>query len=392
MVRDSTRDGNIRQALTAARLDALVCRLPENVVCLTGYYPQIGFSFVVYPATGEPVLIVPRPERDQAASGTVADIRTFETWRIGDPAPLESVTRLLRQVVQEKGLAGRAIGFEGAFEAIAPSQLAGEPYVPAGVTQRTIGEVVGVPPIDATNLLDEVRARKTPEEIAKLRLASEIAALGLRTFKELAQPGRREAEVAAAVEATIYRDGTGYQGARFARAWAQVSSGPNTIEAWYYPVSQSRVIQPGEVVLIELGTVVDGYWSDLTRTVVAGGNATPRQRELYNAVCAAQQASLRAARPGVSGRDADAAGRQVLAEAGLDRYFLHHTGHGIGFRYHEPIPWLHPDSDHVLAVGHVHSIEPGVYSPEFGGIRVEDDAVVLEDGAELLSRREFDLD
>ena len=392
MGRESTRDGQIRQALTAARFDALVCRLPENLVCLTGYYPQIGFSFLVYPTSGDPVLIVPRPERDQAASGTIADIRTFETWRLGDPAPLESVTRLLRQVVEEKGLAGRAVGFEGSFEAIAPSQLAGEPYVPAGVTQRTIGEIFGQAPADATDLLDALRARKTPEEIIKLRLASEIASLGLRTFKELAQPGRREAEVAAAVEATIYREGTGYHGARFARAWAQVSSGPNTIEAWYYPVSQSRVIQAGEVVLIELGTVVDGYWSDLTRTVVAGGNASSRQRELYEAVCAAQRASLAAAQPGVSGRDADAAGRQVLAAAGLDRFFLHHTGHGIGFRYHEPIPWLHPESDHILAVGHVHSIEPGVYSPEFGGIRVEDDAVVLESGAELLSRREFDLE
>ncbi len=392
MASNSARDQKIRQALLAARLDTLVCRLPENLVCLTGYYPQIGFSFVVYPAVGDPVLIVPRPEQDQAAAGIVSDVRTYETWRLGDPTPLESVTRLLRQVIQEKGLTGRAVGFEGSFEAVAPSQMAGEPYVPAGVTQRILSELFGLPPTDATALLEEVRAQKTPEEIAKLRLANEVASLGLRTFKELAQPGRTEAEVAAAVEATIYREGTGYHGARFARAWAQVSSGPNTIEAWFYPVSQNRRIQAGELVLIEMGTVVDGYWSDLTRTVVAGGNATARQREFYAAVCAAQQASLAASRPGVSGHDADAAGRQVLAEAGLDRYFAHHTGHGIGFRYHEPIPWLHPSSDHRLAVGHVHSIEPGVYSPEFGGIRVEDNAVVLEQGAEFLSQREFDLD
>ncbi|MGH2459716.1 MAG: M24 family metallopeptidase, partial [Chloroflexota bacterium] len=98
------------------------------------------------------------------------------------------------------------------------------------------------------------------------------------------------------------------------------------------------------------------------------------------------------ARPGVSGREADAAGRRILVEAGLGDNFVHHTGHGIGFRYHEPIPSVHPASTHTLAVGHVHSIEPGVYSPEFGGLRIEDIAVVLEGGAELLSTRDFDLE
>lgn len=392
MATNPLRDERIREALVGAKLDALICRLPENVVCLTGYYPQIGFSFVVYPAVGEPVVIAPRPERNQASAGTVADVRVYETWRLIDPPPLDSVTRLLGQVVAEKKLAGKAIGFEGSFEAIAPSQMAGEPYVPAHLTERTIATLIGREPVDATNVLDDIRARKTPPEIEKLRLANEIGGLGLRTFKEQAQPGRTEAQVAAAVEATIYGQGTGYKGAHFAHAWAQVFSGPNTIEGWFYPVSSNRVIQSGDLVVIEMGTVVDGYWSDLTRTVVAGGKATARQRELYQLVAAAQKASLEAARPGVLGRDADAAGRQIFAEAGIANYFMHHTGHGLGFRYHEPIPSVHPASSHVLAVGHVHSIEPGLYLPDFGGIRIEDNAVVLENGAEFLSRRDFDLE
>lgn len=389
---DAQRDAQIREALAAAKLDALICRLPENLVCLTGYYPQIGLSFVVYPADGEPVVIVPRPERESAAAGLVADVRTYETWRLEELPPMESVARLLGQIVQEKKLTGKRIGYEGSFEAISPSQMAGEPYLGALPTQQLLAGLVGGALVDATEDLNQIRARKTPREIEKLRLANEVAGLGLRVFKEQAQPGRTEAQVAAAVEAAIYGQGIGYRGVRYARAWAQVFSGPNTIEGWFYPVSSDRVIQAGDLVMIEMGTVVDGYWSDLTRTVVAGGKATARQRELYQLVGAAQRASLEAARPGVPGREADAAGRRVLEEAGLGACFKHHTGHGIGFRYHEPIPSVHPASTHTLAVGHVHSIEPGVYSPDFGGLRIEDIAVVLEGGAQLLSTRDFDLE
>jgi Xaa-Pro dipeptidase len=392
MITDPERDQRVRQALAAAKLDAVVCRLPENVVCLTGYYPQVGLSFVVYPAEGEPALVAPRNEREQAAAGLVGDLRVFETWRLPDPAPLDSVARLLGEIVREKKLTGKAIGWEGSFEAISPSQFAAEPYVAAQPTRRLLGELLGDRLVDATDVLNEVRARKTPREIEKLRLANEVAGLGLRAFKENAQPGRTEAQVAAAVESAIYAQGIGYRGVRFARGWAQVFSGPNTIEGWYYPISSDRVIQAGDQVMIELGTVVDGYWSDLTRTVVAGGRASARQRELYQVLVAAQQAALQAARPGVDGRDADGAARQVLERAGLARYFVHHTGHGIGFRYHEPIPSVHPASTHTLEVGHVHSIEPGVYSPEFGGLRVEDIAAIREGGAELISRREFDLE
>lgn len=385
-VLDHDRDHWIRAELTRRKLDALVCRLPENVVCLTGYYPQIGCSLVIYPREGEPVLICPRNEREAAALGSVGDARIFETWRLPDPPPWESIAQHVRQVIHEKGLADKAIGWEGSFEAIAPSQMAGEPYVSALPTRRMIADLIETPPVDATETLNLIRARKTPIEIDRIRRANEIAALGLRAFAEQARPGRTEAQVAAAVEATIYAEGTGYRGARYARAWAQVFSGPNTIEGWYYPVSTGRIIQDGDLVMIELGTVVDGYWSDLTRTVVAGGKATQRQRDLDAAVRAAQHAALLAARPGVSGREPDAAARRVLAEHGLDQYFVHHTGHGLGFRYHEPYPSIHPASTDTLEVGHIHSIEPGVYLPQFGGLRVEDNAVITESGAEYLAR------
>lgn len=391
MPRDPRRDARVRQVLAASGLAALICRLPDNLVCLADYYPQVGLSFVVYPADGEPTLIVPRPERGLVTAGLISDIRTFETWRLIDPPPLESIGRLLAQVVAEKKLAGRPVGYEGSFEAVSPSQMSGEPYVFAQPTKNLLGQLIGDSLVDATDALNEIRAVKLPREIAKLRLANEVAGIGLRVFKEQAQPGRTEAQVAAAVEAAIYAS-VGYKGVRSARAWAQVFSGPNTIEGWYYPVSTNRVIEPHDTVMIELGTVVDGYWSDLTRTVAAGGRAHARVRELYHLVEHAQRAALLAARSGVTGRAADAAARAVFAEVDLVDCFQHHTGHGLGFRYHEPIPSVHPASPHTLEVGHVHSIEPGLYAPEFGGVRIEDDAVILEHGAEFLSSRDFGLE
>ncbi|HEX5415503.1 MAG TPA: Xaa-Pro peptidase family protein [Chloroflexota bacterium] len=388
---DPHRDARVRQVLAANGLAAVICRLPENLVCLADYYPQVGLSFILYPVEGEPTLIFPRPERESAAAGLIADLRTFETWRLIDPPPLESIGRLLGQVIADKKLRGKPVGYEGSFEAVAPSQLAGEPYVGARPTLDLLRTLIGDTLVDATDALDEIRAVKLPREIARLRLANEVAGLGLRVFKEQAQPGRTEAQVAAAVEAAIAAS-VGYKGIRSVRAWAQVFSGPNTIEGWFYPVSSSRVIQRHDTVMIEIGTVVDGYWSDLTRTVGAGGRADSRVRELYHLVEHAQRAALLAARPGVTGRDADAAARRVFAEADLVDCFQHHTGHGLGFRYHEPIPSVHPASAHVLEVGHVHSIEPGLYAPEFGGIRIEDDAVITANGAEFLSTRDFGLE
>src|SRR5438034_6535861 len=103
---DPRRDRQIRDALVEARLDALICRLPENLVCLTGYYPHVGLSFVVYPAVGAPVAIVPRPEVSSAELGLVGDIRAFDTWRIHDAPPLESVGRILADVAGELNLVG----------------------------------------------------------------------------------------------------------------------------------------------------------------------------------------------------------------------------------------------------------------------------------------------
>ncbi|HEV8637409.1 MAG TPA: Xaa-Pro peptidase family protein [Chloroflexota bacterium] len=388
---DRERWDRVRRALAEAKLDALVCRLAENVVLLTGYYPNIGGSMVVFPREGEPTLILPRFENDLADRGWVADRRQYDTWQNRYPPPLENLSRLLRQVVDEKGLTGAAVGYEGDFETIAPNGMGGEPTGVGAPTARLIGEAVGGGLHDATQLLYQLRARKTPTELARLRIANEVATIGLRAFKEHAVEGAREVDVSAAVEGAIRREGAGHRGSRFAFAWAQVTAGPATSVNWQYPLASDRRLRRGDLVVIELGTVVDGYWSDLTRTVTVGP-ASDRQRELYELVRRAQQASLQAVRPGASGREVDAAGRRIIESGGYGEAFVHHTGHGIGFRYHEPIPFVAPHSTHTLEEGHVHSIEPGVYLEGFGGCRLEEICAVGPSGGEILSATDFGLD
>jgi Xaa-Pro aminopeptidase len=388
---DRERWDRVRRALAEAGLDALVCRLAENVVLLTGYYPNIGGSMVVFPREGEPTLILPRFERELADRGWVEDRREYDTWQNRYPLPNENLRQRLGQVVEEKGLVGAAVGYEGDFETIAPNGLSGEPTGVGATTARLIGEAVGGGLRDATQLLYQLRARKTPTELARIRIANEVATIGLLAFKEHAVEGAREVDVSAAVEGAIRREGAGHRGARFAFAWAQVTAGPATSVNWQYPLASDRRLARGDLVVIELGVVADGYWSDVTRTVTVGP-ANERQREVYDLVRRAKDASFQAVRPGAPGRDVDAAGRRIIEAGGYGEAFVHHTGHGIGFRYHEPIPFVAPHSTHTLEEGHVHSVEPGIYLEGFGGCRLEDICAVGAAGGENLSPTDFGLD
>jgi len=234
-------------------------------------------------------------------------------------------------------------------------------------------------------MLHRLRARKTPWEVAKLRLANEIATFGLVAFREAFEPGRGEAEVAARVEAAIMSHGIGYKGARSVRAWAQLMSGPDSARAYTpHPATSARRIERGDGGLLELATVADGYWSDLTRTLVAGA-PDRRQQDLYGAIVAAYEATIRGARPGLSGCQVDALARGVVAQRGYAGQFLHHTGHGLGFRYHEPHPFLHPSNVELIEDGMVSSVEPGIYVPGVGGFRLEDNVTFTPAGVDLLS-------
>ncbi len=386
MAQDRERAARVRAALARAGLDALVCRLPENLVLLAGYWPVIGRSAIVVPAEGDPVLLAPAMEQDALEDITVSDVRTFRVWHLTDPAPDESLAKLLRQAAADRRLAGRRVGVDEGFEDIAPPQKVLEPWAPAAAARRLVADAFGTDPVDAAALLVELRARKTPRERERIGVACEIAGFGLEAFAEAVAPGRREVDVAAEVERAVATRGTGHRGVRHARAQALVFSGEERLRtySWGFAPTSARTIEAGDLVMLELSVVADGYYADLTR-MRAAGQVTPKAQEAYEAVREAHRAAVAAARVGAAWADVDGASRSALRARGYGEAFIHHTGHGLGFRYHEGIPFLHPSAQGVLEEGMVTSIEPGVYGPGYGGIRIEDDVALTADGPAVLS-------
>ena len=387
------RIAELQAAMAADGVEAVVARLAENVVLLTGWYVQIpGLGIVVVPREGPASLLVPEYEADEAAAVWGGDIRTFPAIRNDGPAPGERIQQLLTELADEHGVRGAAVGFEGSFESIAPASIHGEPNAVALPTQALIRETfVTEQLVDVTETLEAMRAIKTDRDLEKLRTVNEIAMIGLNAFKEHAVRGRSEVEIMAAVEAAVCAEGHGHNGARVVRAFATVYSGPDVADAWQYFRSRTRVVERDDVVMIEMGTVADGYWADHTRTVIAG-SAEPRQREAYEAARAGAAAAFAAAVPGATGGSVDTASRDAIAKNGFTQ-FPHHTGHGVGFRYHESRPQLVPGGEHVLAERMVVVTEPGVYGVALrGGFRHEDDAVVTPSGAVPLATTDYDLD
>lgn len=374
----------MRTAMEAERLDALVLRLPENVLLLSGFWPMIGATVLVFPLHGDPVCIIPACYESEATR-SLWDARTFYYGYgvLGAPNPAEAVQSSLHASV--KGKSWKRVGYEASFEVVAPSWNTAEFLVPAAQTHLMLHHVFeGIELVDASALLQSQRLRKTAYEAAKLRLASEISCFGLQAFERSVDVGITGVELAAEVERAVMVAGT-QAGAFRVRGFAQVAVGPQESALGYRPneVSTVRPLRSGDVALLELGVIVDGYWADRTRVRVAGG-ATDEQLKIFHTVVQAQEAAVAAIRPGVTGAHVDEGARLVIREAGYADFFPHVTGHGLGFRYHESSPILAPESTTKLEEGNLTSVEPGIYMLPSGGFRMEDDVLVTASGAEVL--------
>ena len=393
MAGSENRVGQIQAAMEASGADAVVLRLAENIVLATRWYVQIpGLALVVIGREGSATLLVPEYEAGEAAAVWPGDIRTFPAIRNDGPSPGQEIQRHLRDLAAEHDAVGGVVGFEGSFESVAPGSIHGEPNAVGLPTQALLKATFQTERLqDFSEQLESMRAIKSDAEIESIRRTNEIAVFGLDAFKEHAVRGKTEVEVMAAVEYAISTRGHGYKAARWVRGFCTVFSGPELAEGWKYWRARTRRIEPGDAVMLELGTVADGYWSDHTRTVVAG-TASARMREAYAAVRAAERAAFAAARPGATGGQVDSASRAACAAAGFIQ-FPHHTGHGTGFRYHESRPQLVPGGTDVLSAGNVIITEPGVYQADLnGGVRHEDNAVVTAEGAQILATTDYSFD
>ncbi|WP_091089105.1 M24 family metallopeptidase [Micromonospora nigra] len=347
-----------QRATAAAGLDALLLSPGADLRYLTGYDAHAGerLTLLVLPAHGEPTLVVPALERPaaEASPAPATGVRIVDHADGTDPYPL--VTAALGGPAGAVGLADRMW---------AEQVLALRAALP-GTSQRLASEVVR-----------ELRIRKSPAEVAALAEAgAAIDAVHARMGRWL-RPGRTEAEVATDIAAAIRA--TGHVTVDF----VIVAAGPNGASPHHG--TSDRPIGPGEPVVVDIGgTMPSGYRSDCTRTYVAGGPAPAEFDDLYAVLHAAQRAAVAAVRPGVTAEAVDAAARDVIAAAGHGDAFLHRTGHGIGLDGHEE-PYLVAGNARPLEPGMAFSVEPGIYLAGRYGARIEDIVVCTADGGQRLN-------
>ncbi len=382
---DNERVLHLQELMKEAGIKALICRLPENVVYITEYWPHHGISVAVLQDEGKPTLFIPEVEQEWG-NPDWSEIVPFGWALLEDPDLYASYRKLLGGVFSKLGLKNAKVGVEKNLEIVGTTYRHAEPIFPAAPWADMLEDVfTGAELVDSTDLLQAAKLVKTSYDLSRLRVANELAHLGAFKALDNLAPDQSEVEISSIIEGTIRAKGAGYKGARLVWAEAEVASGPvNTSKANLLIPSTDRIIQAGDLVMIEMATVMDGYYSDLTYMAVVGP-PSDRQREVHNAVLAAQQAGAEQMQPGKSYADPDNAARKVLEDAGLGEYFVHVTGHGVGFRFHESTPFLMPGAQGTLVEGIVSSIEPGVYIKGFGGIRIEDNVAVGKDGPEFLS-------
>ena len=365
----ASRLSRVREHARTAGVDALVVTHLPNVQYLTGFTGSAGA-----------VLLLPRACRlivdfryVTAANAVAAGLGGLVTIETFDRSYDEAIVDVLRRERPSR------VGIESSYLSVA--RYNGISTALAARTALPVGSG-GIPALVPTErLVERARIIKDAGEIDTLREAGRRLARIAEQAPGLVREGRTERAVSWEIEAAM-RD-AGFSRPAFETI---VASGPNSALPHARPTD--RVIGTGEPTVLDFGGVYNGYCVDLTRTVQLGGFSGP-QAKLYAAVREAQQAAIEAVRPGVTASSVDAAARRVLERHGLGEAFGHGTGHGLGLEVHEEprIARLVPRvPDAVLEPGMVFTIEPGAYVPAIGGVRIEDDVLVTDDGCEVLTR------
>lgn len=235
----------------------------------------------------------------------------------------------------------------------------------------------------AGNLIKDLRATKTPQEIELIKQACKLADLGIQAACEVLRPGITDLEIAAEVEYSMRKNGS--SGTAFDTI---IASGKNSV----YPHGscQSRIVENGDFVTIDLGATVDNYRSDITRTFVIS-KPSMRQQQIYDVVKNAQDAAFNLIKPNINAKEIDFAAREVINRAGFGDCFCHNLGHGVGLEVHEA-PTLSPESKDILLENMIVTVEPGIYIPDFGGARIEDTVLITVNGAEKLTNSPYNLE
>lgn len=350
--RRAARRAALQRVLAAESLDGLIVTHLPNVRYLTGFSGTSGIALVL---PRELVFVSDFRYRTQAES------------EIGDTARIEIVTsdawaRLWQVLSDYPGLSG--LGFEAHATSVKDAERFARAEVPVRIRPTL-------------ELVERLRARKDPDEVEAIRQAARLAHEALGATLECVGAGQRELDVAARLEAELRRRGSEWHPFPTIVASGERSALPHA-------PSTGRPIRAGDFLLLDFGARLNGYCADITRTVVVGRAADERQRMVYDLVREAQRVAREGIRAGMTGREGDSLARTLIEARGFGDAFGHSLGHGLGLEVHEA-PRVSATNENPLPEHAVVTIEPGLYLPGWGGVRIEDDVYLGPGGSELLT-------
>ena len=356
----------IQKTLQGKQLDAVLITQPQNRRYLSGYTAgehgiQESSGVLLIPKQGKPWLLT--DSRFSLQAEEEAPGFTVELYKKG-------LFALLRKLLPALHI--RRLGFESHYFLHSSAKKLEE-----------MAEKIKVAVVPLLDLVEPMRMIKTEEEIQLIRKSVLLNEQVFQAVHKTIAPGMTEIEIALALEQTMRQMGA--EGPSFETI---VAFGRNAAKP--HAVPTNRVLQDGDLVLIDMGSLLQGYCSDMTRTFVVG---KPKKKflERLRVVRKAQLAGIEAIRAGAVCREVDKAARKVIADAGYGDFFGHSLGHGVGLAVHEA-PGLGPRNRKKLRAGMIVTIEPGIYLPDWGGIRLENMVVVREDGCEILNEDSTGLD
>ena len=338
---------NIRKMLKDKELEAFLIFNPENRLYVSGFTGSAGYVLI---SEKEQVFMTDFRYIEQAKKET----NGFNIIEIGRDNPVTDVI---------KGYHFETLGIEDDF-------ITYEQFLDFDEKLENTKLV----PLKKS--LTELRSIKNKEEISKIRRAAEITDKAYDYIIKKIRPGLREIDIALDLEYFMKTIGASKVSFDIIVASGYRSALPHGI-------ASEKPLEKGDMVTIDFGCVYQGYCSDMTRSFVLG-EATEKQKNIYYTVLEAQETALKAVKPGKTGKELDEIARKIITDKGFGKYFGHGLGHGVGLEVHE-LPHVNHLGEKAMQPGMVITIEPGVYIPEFGGVRIEDLLAVTQDGYKLLS-------